>query len=89
MRNISDTVCRENQNTHFVFSIYFFENLAIYEIIKNISQSEPGHRWKYGACVLHVGYLRPHSHTQIVYRTVALGSTQPLTEMSTRSISWG
>jgi len=23
------------------------------------------------------------------YRTMALGSTQPLTEMSTRSISWG
>jgi hypothetical protein len=25
----------------------------------------------------------------LVGRTVALGSTQPLTEMSTRNISWG
>jgi hypothetical protein len=29
-----------------------------------------------------------HSHNPIG-RTVALGSTQPLTEMSTRNISWG
>jgi hypothetical protein len=28
-----------------------------------------------------------HSHNPFV-RTMALGSTQPLTEMSTRSISW-
>jgi len=25
--------CRENQNTHFVFSNIFFKNLAIFEII--------------------------------------------------------
>ena len=24
MRNVSDKICRENQNTHFVFSIFFF-----------------------------------------------------------------
>jgi hypothetical protein len=29
-----------------------------------------------------------HSHNTSV-RTMTLGSTQPLTEMSTRSISWG
>jgi len=33
MRNVSDKSCRENQNTHFVFSIFFFENRAIYEIM--------------------------------------------------------
>jgi len=27
MRNISDSSCRENQNTHFVFSIFFFFSL--------------------------------------------------------------
>ena len=37
----------------------------------------------------------PHSVTEIFHlynpsgRTVVLGSTQPLTEMSTRNISWG
>jgi len=29
MMNISDKVCRENQSTHFVFSIFFFENLVV------------------------------------------------------------
>jgi hypothetical protein len=33
MRNVSDKSCRENQNTHFVFSNFFFENRAVYEII--------------------------------------------------------
>ena len=33
-----------------------------------------------------IGYLLIQNHTD---RTLALGSTQPVTEMSTRSISWG
>ena len=38
MRNVSDKCCRENQNTHFVFSnVFFFENHVAYEIMwKNI-----------------------------------------------------
>jgi hypothetical protein len=36
-------------------------------------------RWCHGIFHLHKSF----------YRTMALGSTQPLTEMSTRSISWG
>jgi len=31
MRNISDKICRENWNTYFVFSDFFF-NCAVYEI---------------------------------------------------------
>jgi len=39
MRNVSDKSCRENQNTHFVFRNFFFENRAIYEIMwENILQ---------------------------------------------------
>ena len=39
MRNVSDKSCRENQNTRFVFCIFFFENRAVYEIMwKNILQ---------------------------------------------------
>jgi len=38
MRNISCESCREDQNTHFMFSN--FENLAVYEIMwKNIIES--------------------------------------------------
>jgi hypothetical protein len=41
MRNVSDKSCRENQNTHFVFSNFSSENRAVYETIwKNIV--EPG-----------------------------------------------
>jgi hypothetical protein len=37
MRNISDKSCREIQNSYFVFSKNYFENLAVYEIMwKNI-----------------------------------------------------
>ena len=40
MRNFSGKRCRGNQNTHFVFNIYFFfENRAVYEIMcKNMVQ---------------------------------------------------
>jgi hypothetical protein len=30
MRNVSDKSCRENQNTHSVFSNFFFENRVVY-----------------------------------------------------------
>jgi hypothetical protein len=37
MRNVSDNICRENQNTHFVLSKFFFENRRVCEIMwKNI-----------------------------------------------------
>jgi len=37
MRNVSDKSCTENQNTHFVFCNFLFENRAVYDIMwKNI-----------------------------------------------------
>ena len=34
---MSDKICKENQNTHFLFNNFFFLNLAVYEIMwKNI-----------------------------------------------------
>jgi len=39
MRNVSHKSCRENQNTRFMFSNFFSENFAIYEMKwKNISE---------------------------------------------------
>jgi len=32
MRNVSDKICRENQNTNFVYNNFFSSNLATYEI---------------------------------------------------------
>jgi hypothetical protein len=33
MRNVSEKICRENQNTLFVLSNFFLENRAVYEIM--------------------------------------------------------
>ena len=60
MRNVSDKSCTENQNTHFMFSNFFSENRAVYEIMrKNIV--DPGRPpmtiWR--MCV--VGWIQTHS----------------------------
>ena len=40
MRNVSDKSCRENQNTHFMFS-NFSENRTVYEIMsKSVMEPE-------------------------------------------------
>jgi hypothetical protein len=37
MRNVFNTGCRKNQNTHFVFNKFFFENRTVYKKMwKNI-----------------------------------------------------
>jgi hypothetical protein len=33
MRNVSDKICKENQNTHLMFNSVFFEKRVVYEII--------------------------------------------------------
>jgi len=44
----------------------FFENRAGYAIMwKNtVEPSRTGHRWEYGACTLHAGYLRLQIHSR-------------------------
>jgi hypothetical protein len=38
MRNVSDSICRENENVRFVCHNFFFGNRAVYEVIwKNIA----------------------------------------------------
>jgi len=50
-------VVRENKNTQFVFTDFFFENCAVYEIMcKNVVQPDrPLMIIKYGACASHFG----------------------------------
>ena len=39
MRNVLDKSCREIQNTHFLFTNFFFDNHAVYEIMwKNTAE---------------------------------------------------
>jgi len=41
-----------------MFNNIFFLNRALYEIMwKNNVENRAGHRWLYGACTLHAGYL--------------------------------
>jgi len=41
MRNVSDTSCTENENTHFMFNKFLSENLAVYEIMwKNMLEPD-------------------------------------------------
>ena len=65
MRNVSEKSCRENQNTHFVFSnVFFFETRAICEIVwKNIVDLGRA-QMIYGACALYAWWLRPQTQTQ-------------------------
>ena len=36
IKNVSDKSCRENQNTHFMFRNFFFENFVVREIMWKI-----------------------------------------------------
>ena len=60
MRNVSDKLCIQNQNTHFVVSNIFFLFRKSYRLWDNLETfcTLAGHRWQYGACALHAGYLR-------------------------------
>ena len=52
MTNVLDKVCRENQNTHFVFNnIFFPENRAVCKMMsKNMAEQEgPQMTSQYGA----------------------------------------
>jgi len=67
MRNISDQICRENQNIHFVFSNFFFSKIVPFmRKCGYISYRGASHRWQYEAFALHAFYLRLQTHTQVV-----------------------
>jgi hypothetical protein len=55
MRNVSDKICKENQNTHFIFNNFFFYSRAIYEKMWKIivEPDMPQLTVLYGACALH------------------------------------
>ena len=55
--------CRENQHTHFMFSNFFLKYRAVCDIMGKIWLSQTCHRWQYGVCILHAGYLRLQTHT--------------------------
>ena len=67
MGNVLDEICRQNQNSRFMFnSIFFFENHAVHEIIwKNSVQPDRSQMTVYyGAFALHAGQIRLQTDTQ-------------------------
>jgi len=52
--------CVENRSTHFVLSICFLENRAVYEIMWENTVESESHRW---SGTFHAGYLRLQTHT--------------------------
>jgi len=65
IRNISDKIVHKIK-THTLCSItgaFFSENFVLYKISWKNSESLAGHRWQYGICAFHAGYLRLQKHT--------------------------
>jgi len=60
-RNVSNKSCRENQNTHLMFS-NFFSKIALFVRRGKILHSRIGHRS--GARALHAEYTRLQIHTR-------------------------
>jgi len=56
MRNVSDKICTENQNTHFVLN-NIPPRKVVYEIMwkSTVEPDRPHMAIQYGACVLRVG----------------------------------
>jgi len=66
MRNVSNK-SSINVKTPVLGSINFISNIVPFmRQCGKILYSEAGHRWSYGACALHNGYLSLQTHTQVV-----------------------
>ena len=76
MRNVSDKRCRENENTHFVFSkFFFFENRAVYEVMSGKycrAGQTPDENMAHAHCVLDTWIYK---HTLRICNTYCCSST--------------
>jgi hypothetical protein len=63
MRNVLDKSCRENQNTHFMFSNFSPRKLCRLWECPKIWWSRRGRIWQYGACAWRPGEVRLHART--------------------------
>jgi hypothetical protein len=64
--DVLDKICRENQNTHFMFNNFFSENRTVYEImLKNVVETEgPQMTSQYGAYALRAGLEKLYARTR-------------------------
>jgi len=60
MRNVSDKSCRAKISISCPITV-FRKSCRLSDSVK-ICYSRAGHRWQYGACTMHTGYLRLQKH---------------------------
>jgi hypothetical protein len=95
MTNASNKSCRENQNTQFLFSYFFSENRAVYELMsKNMLKPEgPQTMWRLRvACWIrkatrtpaHAAPLHPPPHVRTI--SLSLSHTHALVKASERYV---
>jgi hypothetical protein len=69
MRIVWNKICRENKNTHFMFSNFFPDNRALYEILsKNVVELERPQMAKWRCVARGINMpapVLPQSHTEI------------------------
>ena len=83
MRNVSDKICKENQNTHFVFNNSPLPPPKIVPFVRKCGKiwySRAGHRWQYTTahayCTLHtLGYR----HTLRIFNTYCFSTATKVT----------
>ena len=76
MRNLWDKSCRGNQNTHFVFNIFFPPKLCrLWDNVEKYCTVRQATDDNMGACALHAGYLRLQIHTLRLCNTHRFSST--------------
>jgi hypothetical protein len=79
---ILQTKVVENIRTHILCSVTFFLIIPFMRYCGEIWQSQTGHRWQYGTCTLHAGYLRLQTHTQNRWYLLLFCSKSGCTNMS-------
>ena len=72
MKNVSNKSCRENQNTHFIFSNFFPKIVPFMRQCRKMWWSQRGHKWRHNIvqkrCMLEKGgKTRVHARTHNKY----------------------
>ena len=65
---------QRNPNTHILCLKTFSENRAVWENVEKYCRGA-GHRWQYGGCAMHAGYLRLQIHTLTLCNTQCFSTT--------------
>jgi len=61
---MSQTQFVDEIKKHVLCSITAFpKSCRLRDNVEEISYSRAGHRWQFGACALHAGYIRLQKHT--------------------------